>query len=114
MFRYSTNSSYFIACGREAKISPGFESMARRGGEDFPFLRSSSMILLILAASSFTSQALPHRSNHTERELSWLRNRPPEASYMLPRRNRDLGMLYMGAMERSRLIVHKMMTGGEQ
>ena len=69
-------------------------------------------LVLVLAASFFACQALPHRPDHTEQELSWLHKRPPEESYLLPRRNRDLGMLYMGAAERSRLVVHKMMTGG--
>ena len=88
--------------------------MAWQGGANFPFLRSSPMIfLVVLAASFFACQALPHRSDHTEQELSWLHKRPPEESYLLPRRNRDLGMLYMGAAERSRLVVHKMMAGGE-
>ena len=70
------------------------------------------VFLVVLAASFFACQALPHRSEHTEQELSWLHKRPPEESYLLPRRNRDLGMLYMGAAERSRLVVHKMMAGG--
>ena len=29
--------------------------------------------------------------------LAWLRNRPSEASFLLPRRYRDLGVVYMGA-----------------
>ena len=44
--------------------------------------------------------------------LSWLHSRPPESSFLLPRRQRELGLLYMGATERMRLAVHRMMTGG--
>ena len=67
----------------------------------------STLLLLHLTASSF-----PRRSNYTDQALSWLHNRPSEAAYMLPHRNRDLGILYMGATERARLVVHKMINGG--
>ena len=43
--------------------------------------------------------------------MAWRANRPPEETYLLPRRNRELGMLYMGAQERVRLMVHKLITG---
>ena len=37
--------------------------------------------------------------------------RLPEESFLLPRRDRDLGILYMGAQERMRLVVHRMIKG---
>ena len=42
---------------------------------------------------------------------AWRYNLPPEATYLLPYRNRELGMLYMGARERARKAVHKLVTG---
>ena len=75
-------------------------------------ITQTPLLLLLSLSLSYPASSLPHRSTYTDRELSWMHNRPPEASYLLPRRNRDLGVLYMGATERMRLVVHKMMTGG--
>ena len=78
----------------------------------FRITQTPLLLLLLSLSLSYPASSLPHRSTYTDRELSWMHNRPPEASYLLPRRNRDLGVLYMGATERMRLVVHKMMAGG--
>ena len=77
----------------------------------FRITQTPLLLLLLSLSLSYPASSLPHRSTYTDRELSWMHNRPPEASYLLPRRNRDLGVLYMGATERMRLVVHKMMAG---
>ena len=58
-------------------------------------------ILLLLIAFPLDSS----RSN------AWVKNLPSEADFLLPRRNRELGILYQGAQERLRVAVDKMIKG---
>eukprot|EP00195_Chlamydomonas_chlamydogama_P017355 CAMPEP_0202913954 /NCGR_PEP_ID=MMETSP1392-20130828/61888_1 /ASSEMBLY_ACC=CAM_ASM_000868 /TAXON_ID=225041 /ORGANISM="Chlamydomonas chlamydogama, Strain SAG 11-48b" /LENGTH=154 /DNA_ID=CAMNT_0049605423 /DNA_START=134 /DNA_END=595 /DNA_ORIENTATION=+ len=50
------------------------------------------------------------RAKH-EFDAYWVKNLPAESSYMVPRRQREFGMLYRGAMERTRIAVNKLVTG---
>ena len=55
---------------------------------------------------------LPSPYSPHSQELAWAHGRRlPEESFLLPRRDRDLGILYMGAQERMRLVVHRMIKG---
>ena len=47
-------------------------------------------------------------------DRSWRHNLPSEADFLLPRRNRELSILYHGAQERLRLKVHDPITGAKR
>lgn len=58
--------------------------------------------------------AVGHGGRPFPLDRTWLHNLPPEASFMLPRRHRELGLLYRGAQERLRIKVNNLLTGEEE
>ena len=66
----------------------------------------SSLMLLFIAFLL----ALPSYRTNLDHP-SWVKNLPSEADYLVPRRNRELSILYHGAQERLRVSVDKMIKG---
>lgn len=67
-----------------------------------------SMFLLLLALLI----ALPSYQSNVDH--AWVKNLPSESDYLVPRRNRELSILYHGAQERLRVAVDKMIKGEGQ